>query len=108
MAGFWGSLVSAIAVFFPVYFFVLVIGRYIIKYRQHPVLVGFIKGATAGATGAIAGATVILAEGSIIDVPTAIIGLVGLLALWRFRKVENFELLLLAVAAVLGLLIYRA
>ncbi len=107
VGGFWGSLVSASAVFFPVYFFVIAIGRYIIKYRQHPMLVGFVKGATAGATGAIAGAAVILAQGSIIDLPTAIIGLIGLLALWRFRKVGNFELLLVAVAAILGLLIYR-
>ncbi len=107
VGGFWGSLVSAIAVFFPVYFFVIAIGRYIIKYRQHPMLIGFVKGATAGATGAIAGAAVILAQGSIIDLPTAIIGLIGLLALWRFRKVGNFELLLVAVAAILGLLIYK-
>jgi chromate transporter len=52
------------AVFLPVYLSVLFIG---LKYRDHPTLKGFVKGATAAASGAIAGATLILEEGSITD-----------------------------------------
>jgi chromate transporter len=99
VAGFWGSLVAAGAVFLPVYLFVLFIGRYIIRFREHPVLKGFVKGATAAASGAIAGASVILTQGSIIDVPTALIGATGLLILWRFKPPEP---LLIALAAVIG------
>jgi chromate transporter len=63
-----------------------------------------VKGATAAASGAIAGAALILGQGSIIDVPTAVIGIVSLLILWRWKVPEP---LLVAVAAVLGVLLYR-
>lgn len=104
VAGFWGAVVSAAGVFMPVYIFVLFIGKYIIKYQKHPVLKGFVKGATAAATGAIAGATYILGEGSIKDIPTAIIGLVGVLLLWRFKVPE---LILIGAAAVAGVILYN-
>lgn len=104
VGGFWGSLVSAIGVFLPVYLFVLFIGRYIIRYRDHPGLKGFVKGATAAASGAIAGAAFILGQGSIIDIPTAIIGALSLLILVRFKVPEP---ILIAVAAIAGLLLYR-
>lgn len=104
VAGFWGSVISAAAVFLPVYLFVLFIGRYIVRHRDHPMLKGFVKGATAAASGAIAGAAVILAEGSIIDVPTAIIALASLVILWRFKVPEPA---LIAVAAMVGIGLYR-
>jgi chromate transporter len=70
-AGFWGAVVAAAAVFLPVYFFVLFLGRYIIKHRRNERLQGFIKGATAAASGAIVGAAVVLGEQSIYDTVTA-------------------------------------
>ncbi len=104
VAGFWGSLISALGVFLPVYLFVLFIGRYIVRYRDHPALKGFVKGATAAASGAIAGAAVILGQGSIKDIPTVIIGLVTLLILVRLKVPE---ILVVAAAAVAGVLLYR-
>ncbi len=104
VAGFWGSLTAASGVFLPVYLFVLFIGRYIIRYREHPALKGFVKGATAAASGAIAGATVILGEGSIIDMPTAAICIVSLVIIWRWKPPEPA---LVAVAAVIGLILYH-
>ncbi len=104
VAGFWGSLISALGVFLPVYLFVLFIGRYIVRYRDHPALKGFVKGATAAASGAIAGAAVILGQGSIKDIPTVIIGLVTLLILVRLKVPE---LLVVAGAAAAGVLLYR-
>jgi chromate transporter len=103
VAGFAGAVVAAAAVFFPVYLFVLFVGRYIIRYRNNPSLKGFIKGATAAASGAIAGASVILAEGAIVDYATAIIAAVAFLILWRFKLPEP---LLIAAAAVAGLLLH--
>ncbi len=102
--GFWGSLVAAAAVFLPVYLFVLFIGRYIIRYREHPLLKGFVKGATAAASGAIAGAAVILAQSSITDAVTAVIGVASLVILWRFKIPEPA---LIAVAGVVGIVLYR-
>jgi chromate transporter len=104
VSGARGSLISAVAVFLPVYLFVLFIGRYIVRYRENPALKGFVKGATAAASGAIAGAAVILGEGSIIDVPTAIIALLSLAILWRFKVPEP---VLIAVAAIAGVLLYK-
>jgi chromate transporter len=103
VAGLLGSVVAAAAVFLPVYLFVLFIGRYILRYREHPALQGFVKGATAAATGAIAGASVILAEKSIIDVKTAIIGVVSLAVLWKWKVPE---LVVIAAAAVAGVMLY--
>jgi chromate transporter len=104
VAGFWGALTAAAGVFLPVYLFVLFVGRYIIRYREHPALKGFVKGATAAASGAIAGATAILGQGSIIDIPTAAIGIVSLLLIWRWKLPEP---LLVAGAAVLGFFLYK-
>jgi chromate transporter len=99
VAGFWGACIAAGGVFLPVYLFVLFVGRYIIRYREKPALKGFVKGATAAASGAIAGAAVILAQGSIIDVKTALIGLASLMILWRWKVPEP---LLIGVAAIMG------
>ena len=104
VAGFWGASVAATGVFLPVYLFVLFIGRYIVRYREKSGLKGFIKGATSAASGAIAGASVILGQGSIIDIPTAAIGIVSLLILWRFKVPEP---LLIGLAAVAGVFLYR-
>ncbi len=104
VAGLRGSLVAATGVFLPVYLFVLFVGRYIIRYREHPALKGFVKGATAAASGAIAGAAVILAQGSIVDIPTVVLGVAGVLLLWRFRIPEP---LLVGLAAVAGLVLYH-
>lgn len=104
VAGVWGSIAAAAGVFLPIYLFVLVVGRYIIRYRQHPALRGFVKGATSAASGAIAGAAVILAQGSIVDMPTTTLAVAGLLLLWRFRIPEP---LLVGLAAVAGLVMYR-
>ncbi len=104
VAGPLGSVVAAGAVFLPVYLFVLFLGHYIIRYREKPALKGFIKGATSAASGAIAGATVILAQGSIADVATAIICIVSLIVLWRFKVPEP---ILIAAAAVAGMILYQ-
>ncbi|HEX9023892.1 MAG TPA: chromate efflux transporter [Geobacteraceae bacterium] len=104
VAGFWGSLIAAGAVFLPVYLFVLFIGRYIIRYRENPAVKGFVKGATSAASGAIAGAAVILGQGSIVDAPTALIGITSLLTLWRFKAPEP---LIIGLAAIAGLMIYQ-
>ncbi len=104
VAGFWGAVVSAAGVFLPVYLFVLFIGRIIIRYREAPVLKGFVKGATAAASGAIAGAAVILAQGAIVDIPTLVVGLASLACLWRFKIPEP---LLVAAGAAVGLVLFR-
>jgi chromate transporter len=68
------------------------------RHRNNAQLKAFTDGATAAASGAIAGAVVVLGQRAIIDLPTAVIGLVSLGALWRFKLPE--PLLVLAAGAV--------
>lgn len=103
VSGFWGAVAAASSVFLPVYLFVLFIGKYIVRYREHPALKGFVKGATAAAAGAIAGATVILGQGSIRDLPTALIAIASAAVIWRWKPPEP---LLVAGAAVIGLFLF--
>jgi chromate transporter len=104
VAGVWGALTAAAGVFMPVYLFVLFVGKYIIRYREHPALKGFVRGATSAASGAIAGATILLGQGSIVDIPTGAIGFLSLLLLWLLKLPEP---LLIAGGAVIGVLCYR-
>lgn len=102
--GFPGAVIAATAVFLPVYLFVLFIGRYIVRHRQNPSLRAFVRGATAAASGAIAGAAVVLGQGSITNIPTALIALGSLITLWRFKIPEP---LLIGAAALAGVLLYN-
>jgi chromate transporter len=105
VAGLPGAIISALAIFTPIYLGVVIPGRWFIRHRQDPRVRAFVRGATAGAAGAIAGATVVLARGVIIDVPTAVIFAVSLAYLWwlKFRLKE--PTLVLATAGI-GLLLH--
>ena len=57
---------------------------------------------TAAATGAIAGSVVVLARRSVYDWPTALIAVITLAVLFKWKVPEP---LLIAVAAVVGLVL---
>ena len=63
----------------------------------------FVDGVTAAATGAIAGAAFVLGRRAIVDVPTAALALLTLLALVRLRRAP--EPLLILAAGIAGLAI---
>jgi len=98
VAGLAGATVAAIGIFLPVYVLTVVPAPWFKRHRDNAQLRAFADGATAAASGAIAGAVVVLAQRAIVDVPTALIALVGLGALWRFRLPE--PLLVLAAGGV--------
>jgi chromate transporter len=98
VAGLGGAMVAAIGIFLPVYVFTIVPAPWFSRHRDNAQLRAFVQGATAAATGAITGAVILLAQRSIFDVPTAVIALVSLVVLWRFRLPE--PLLVLASGAV--------
>jgi chromate transporter len=104
VAGIAGALVSTIAIFLPIYLGVVVPGRWFVLHREHPALRGFVKGATAAAAGAIAGATIVLAKGAVTDWETAGIALASLAFVVRLK---NREPVLVLLAAVAGLALYR-
>ena len=102
VAGTVGMVVAAVAVFLPVYLFVVIPAPYFQRYRSEPVVKGFVDGVSAGATGAIAGAAYVLATRAIVDLWTAAIALTTLGVLWRWRV---SELWLIGGAGLAGLLI---
>jgi chromate transporter len=103
VAGFWGATMAAIGIFLPVYVLTIVPAPWFKRHRDNAQLKAFVHGATAAATGAIAGAVVVLGLRSIYDVPTALIGLVSLGLLWRFKLQEP---ILVTAAGLAGLVIW--
>ena len=103
VAGTAGAIVAAIGIFLPVYLFTIIPAPWFRRHRENQQLQAFAAGATAAASGAIAGAVVVLGQRAIFDLPTAAIGLIGLVLLWRFRLQEP---LLVAAAGIAGLLIW--
>ena len=104
--GLTGALIATLAVFLPVYLFVIVPGRLLRRHGQHPRLQGFIKGATAAAAGAIAGAAIVIGEQVISTAASVAIALVAL-ALLLQRRVKVPEPALVAIAAGIGVLALR-
>src|SRR5262245_61129503 len=103
VAGFAGSVMAAIGIFLPVYFFTIVPAPWFKRHRNNPQLKAFVDGATAAATGAITGAVIVLGMRAITDVPTAVIGLVSLAILWRYKITEP---VIVTAAGIIGLILW--
>ena len=103
VAGFWGSLISTVGIFFPSFILVLVAAPLLARHRTDPNVQGFVKGAYAAAIGTILGACVLLGKIAIGDWLTALIGVASLAVLFRW-KVSNP--MLIAATAVVGLIAF--
>jgi chromate transporter len=103
VAGFWGSVVSTVGIFFPSFIFVLIVAPLLARHRANPNVQGFVHGAYAAAIGTILGACILLGRIAIGDWLTALIGAVSLAVLLRW-KVSNP--LLIAATAAIGLIAY--
>lgn len=103
VAGLAGASMAAVGIFLPVYFFTILPAPWFKRHRDNRQLKAFVSGATAAASGAIGGAVVLLAQRAIVDIPTAVIALVGLGLLWRYRVREPY---LVVGAGVAGLILW--
>jgi chromate transporter len=103
--GITGAIIATLAVFLPVYIFVILPGRYLRRHGEHPRLQGFIKGAAAAAAGAIAGAAIVIGE-QVISRPGSVAIALGALAVLLQRKVKIPEPVLVAAAAAIGILAF--
>ena len=104
VAGFWGAVVAAVATFVPCYLLTILPAPYFKKYGERPGIVAAVDGVTAMAIGAIAGAVIVLGQRSITDWITAGLALVTVGILWRFKKIP--EPIIVLVAAVIGMVAY--
>jgi chromate transporter len=103
VAGFWGSLASTVGIFLPSFLLVLIVAPLLVKYRGNPNVQGFVKGAYGAAIGTILGACILLGRIAIGDWLTALIGVLSLTILFRW-KVSNP--LLMALTAAIGLVAF--
>jgi chromate transporter len=103
VAGFWGSLISTVGIFLPSFLMVLIVAPILRRHRGNTNVQGFIKGTYAAAIGTIMGACILLGKIAIGDWLTAVILVVSLGLLFRF-KVNNPALV--AVCAVIGVVAY--
>ena len=103
VAGLPGSIMAAIGIFLPVYLFTIVPAPWFKRHRDNPQLRAFVDGATASATGAITGAVVLLGARAIMDVPTALIGLISLAVLWRYKVSEP---VIVTISGLVGLILW--
>jgi len=103
VAGFPGAVIAGVGVFLPAFLMVVLFAPSIIRYRKHPAVQGFTKGATGAAAGAILGAAAVIAMQVLVDAATLVIFALALVVLWRSRISEP---LLVAVSGVAGLLLF--
>lgn len=104
VAGLSGATVAALATFIPCYLFTIVPAPYFKKYGKVPGVLAFVDGITAAAIGAITGSVIVIAKRSIVDIPTALIAVIAVALLWKFKKLQ--EPIIVAAAAIIGLIIY--
>lgn len=104
VSGFWGAVVAALSTFVPCYLFTVLPAPYFKKYGKRPDVVAFVDGVTAAAIGSIAGAVIVIGQRSITDGVTAALALGTTAVLWRFKKLP--EPVIVVVAAVIGLVVH--
>ena len=104
VAGVSGAIVAALATFIPCYLFTIIPAPYFKKYGKVPGVIALVDGITAAAIGAITGSVIVIAKRSIIDIPTALIALITVALLWKFKKLQ--EPIVIAAAAAAGLVLY--
>ena len=104
VAGFWGAVVAAAGTFLPCYLFTILPAPYFKKHGKRPAIVAFVDGVTAAAIGAITGAVIVIGQRSITDWVTAALALVTVGVLWRFKKIPEPAIVL--VAALIGLAVH--
>ncbi|OYU66815.1 MAG: hypothetical protein CFE22_07585 [Cytophagaceae bacterium BCCC1] len=103
VAGLKGACVAALATFSPCYLLTILPAPYFIKYGKNPAIKAFVDGVTASAIGAIVGAVIFLGQKSIIDIYTAVIAILTVFLLWKYKKITEPYLIL--GCAVIGYLL---
>ncbi|MCR8561995.1 chromate transporter [Mucilaginibacter sp. BJC16-A38] len=103
VAGFPGACVAALATFLPCYLFTVALAPSFKKIAKNASIKAFVDGITATVIGALVGSVIIIGLRSIIDIPTALIAIVAILALIYINKMQ--ESYIIGLAAVIGIAI---
>jgi chromate transporter len=103
IAGFPGACVAALATFLPCYLFTVALAPSFKKIAKNTSIKAFVDGITAVVIGALVGSVIIIGLRSIIDIPTALIGIAAVLTLIFIKKLQ--EPYIIGLAAIIGVLI---
>jgi chromate transporter len=103
VAGFPGACIAALATFLPCYVFTVALAPSFKKIAKNTSIKAFVEGITAAVIGALVGSVIVIGFRSIIDIPTALIGIAAVLALIYIKKLQ--EPYIIAIAAIIGILI---
>nr|WP_294794479.1 chromate transporter [uncultured Mucilaginibacter sp.] len=103
VAGFPGACVAALATFLPCYLFTVALAPSFKKIAKNTSIKAFVEGITAAVVGALVGSVIVIATRSIVDIVTAIIAIVTIVALIYIKKLQEPYVIL--IAAVIGLII---
>jgi len=103
VAGVWGSVMATVGIFLPSFLLVLLVAPILVRHRANPNVQGFVKGAYAAAIGTILGACVLLGRIAIGDWLTALVALLSLVVLFRW-KISNPALV--TATAIVGLIAF--
>lgn len=80
-----GAIASVVGIFLPVYLFVIIFAPFFHRIIRNNHVKVFVDGMTAAAVGAITGAIWILGKNAIMDTPTALMALVGLILIIKTK-----------------------
>src|SRR6202008_4614334 len=89
IAGLPGSVAAAAGTFLPCYLFTIIPAPYFKKHGKRTAVGAFVDGAAAAASGTIAGAVIVLGRRSVVDLPTLLIALAAVGALWGFKRLPE-------------------
>lgn len=103
IAGLMGSSLAVLAVHVPCFLIVVLAAPTYQRFAQHDTIKAFLSGIIAAVIGAIAASVVMLGKLSVTDIPTALMALIALVVLFKFKKVP--ELVLVVTAGCVGLIL---
>lgn len=96
VAGFPGAVVAALATFLPCYLFTILPAPYFNRIAKNNSIKAFVEGITAAVIGALAGAVIVIASGSIVDIPTSLIASAAVYSLLYIKRLTELHLIFLA------------
>ena len=103
LAGIPGAGIATVGIFLPAFLFVALSGSLVPRIRKSPIAAAVLDGVNAGSLALMAVVTWQLLRTAIVDVPTVLIGLVGILGIFVFRLNSAW---LVAGAAIWGIFFY--
>ncbi len=105
LAGPLGALVATVGIFLPAFVFVALSGPLVPRLRASRAAAGFLDGVNVASLALMAVVTAQLGRAAIVDLPTAVLALVGAVLLVRFRVNSSW---LVAGGAIAGAAVHLA